>query len=194
MTRDKATSCRVALRLVNDSTGDDRIFVNVVAGANAVIAVSDGERNVGVATTPHQKNRRQQSSLFDFREVFGDVNVVRRKLGQIACAQQVLGLPMDDWGCAESANQIVGLVLGHDQAEVGGSSWIVVLVRDFFPVSFGGHSYCRRRSLRSQAGPIRRSAVKLLAWHLGGAVTARDVNNDRSNGDPDQRNNRRHEG
>src|SRR5579862_2501160 len=128
------------LREVDDPAGDLGVLVDVLACADAVIAVGDRESDAFRGATAHEQHRRQLLAGSDLLEVATNVDVVSGKRRQPAGAQEILRLALDGLGGPERVYQRRHLLRREEEAQVVGRSGEVMLLRFLLPVRVHGET------------------------------------------------------
>ena len=124
---------------VHDPARDVGVLINVMAGANPVVTVGDGHRDVGGQPSPQEENRREQLARRDLLEISGHMEIVRGENRQAAGAQQILGLPVHERRRAQPADGELGCLRRQEQAQIVFGCRLVMVVRLVFPVPSGTH-------------------------------------------------------
>ena len=94
-----------ASALERDQSASDRhLFIPVIARADAVMAIRNGESYAPERIAPYQQHRRYLLSFFDFLEIFSDVEIVIVEQMRLACPQHVLRLEILCFRCLQLAD------------------------------------------------------------------------------------------
>ena len=88
--------CALRGGVIDDAIGDLRVLVKVVARADPVIAVGDGERDIVFEHAAYDEHRREILTLAHLGEVQRDVRVVLVEEGESTCSQEVFRLAAVD--------------------------------------------------------------------------------------------------
>ena len=121
--------------------GNQRIFVERVNGAKAVIAVGDDDLAIGGVS--HEQDRREFLPGADFIAVSFYVKIAGAQQREPRGAEDILGLELRDLGRLQAGNQPAGSLVIVDEIEIGLRRRVIVLVRGGQPSDFYGAAHAR---------------------------------------------------
>ena len=121
---------------INDPAWYVGVFVQVIAGADPVVAVGDDEWDLSIRHATNQEHRGQQATLSDLLQVLRHMEVVRGEEGKAAGAQKVLRFVILDWGLAQAPRQLPSRTWSGGEAQIVLGGGVVVVIGALLPLLF----------------------------------------------------------